>query len=97
CDPIPLPTRRSSDLAAAGVRMEGNARQTTVQYIYQDDQLLDTRVNMLFSRHRRKIGNAAALESGVGVSSETFQGKTVFDLSAFRSEEHTSELQSREN
>src|SRR5690606_3905389 len=74
---------RKEAIAAAGVRMEGNARQTTVQYIYQDDQLLDTRVNMLFSRHRRKIGNAAALESGVGVSSETFQGKTVFDLSAF--------------
>src|SRR5690606_40064028 len=83
-----FPTRRSSDLAET----KGNAAPG-----YLNERLMsDLRPTLFLAQLSNLLAGNIAIVHGVTGCSRTFMGEEASGVDA-RSEEHTSELQSREN
>src|SRR5690606_41152543 len=93
----PFPTRRSSDLVEVGMKSSETTLPDQIDWVETDDR------SLLASRLARQVADwlRTALQEQERASLAVSGGKTPLNffsaLSQLRSEEHTSELQSREN
>src|SRR5690606_41334613 len=93
-DPAPFPTRRSSDLASSGALGAGSTEQV-VTVAAADADAYQAIVAVV--RNEFWVVRATRAVPGAGATAAPDRSGADTPSTSTRSEEHTSELQSREN